>query len=44
MEVEYSKIPSVGTISHSTGVNIRKRREELEEDMEMTQRTINMVK
>jgi hypothetical protein len=41
MEVEYSRIPSGGGVNSSA---LRKRRDELEEDIDMTYRTINMVR
>lgn len=42
MEVEYSKIPTSSATVNSAA--LRKRREELEGDIDMTYRTINMVK
>jgi hypothetical protein len=42
LEVEYSKIPPVGSGVNSSA--LRKRREDLEGDIDMAVRTINTVK
>jgi hypothetical protein len=44
MEVEYSKMPSVGSGASVNSAALRKRREDLEADMDVTQKTISVVK
>jgi hypothetical protein len=44
MEVEYSKIPPIGSTMSVNSQGLRKRREDLEGDIDMTCKTISTVK